>query len=599
MSILEEVSIFFAAAIVAVPLAKRLGFGSVLGYLIAGTLIGPSLLGLIADPEETLHFAEIGVVFLLFVIGLELQPSRLWVLRKSVFGLGTAQVVISCVALVLLARFAASSDWATAVTIGFGLSLSSTAFVLQMLAEKKQLNSASGRASFGVLLLQDLAVIPMIALVPLLAGGGDTSGGVDFVQIAKTCGILALFVFGGRYLLRPVLRLVASAGVHEIFTAAALFLVIGAALLMQSLGLSMGLGAFLAGVLVADSEYRHQLETDIEPFKGLLLGLFFLSVGMSANLSLLTHEPLLILGLTVGLMLLKAAIIFPLGRIYGLNNQHALSLALILPQGGEFAFVLFAIAVSAGVLDPEISERLILVVTLSMALTPILYLINEHWFSRIFTKQEVRPFDVVEDTDHKVIIAGFGRFGQIIARILTIRHIPFTALESSVSQVDFVRKFGSKIYYGDVERLDLLRAAHVDKAKIFVLAVDEVERSVRVAETVKKYFPNVQIIARARNRNHAFRLMDLGVKVHMRDTLLSSIYLAEQVLMGLGLSKEEAQRTASLFKEHDEKLLHRQQAIHHDEEKLMQSAKESAQQLRELFESDVVASEPEKSEPSA
>lgn len=584
MSILQQSLIFLGAGIIAVPIAKRLGFGSVLGYLIAGVLIGPSLLGLIPDVEETLHFAEIGVVMLLFVIGLELQPSRLRVLRRSVFGLGTAQVV-SAAAVLTLAAWSFGVHWTSALTIGLALSLSSTAFVLQMLAEKRQLTSPPGRAGFGILLFQDLAVIPMIALLPLLATS-PSAGPMNLASVVKTVLVLTAFLVGGRYLLRPLLRLVASAQVHEIFTAAALGLVIGAALLMQWLGLSMGLGAFLAGVLVADSEYRHQLETDIEPFKGLLLGLFFLAVGMSANLKLMISEPMIILGITLGLVAAKAILLYPLGLAFGLSGKHALTLSLVLSQGGEFAFVLFSIATANGLLANDLAERLILAVTLSMALTPILYLINERILEPKFSKQKERPFDVVETDDHEVIIAGFGRFGQIIARILSMRKIPFTALESSIAQVDFVRRFGNKIHYGNPARLDSLRAAHVDKAKVFVLAVDDVEQSVRIAELLNRHFPNVVILARARDRNHAYRLMDLGVKVQVRDTLRSSLFLAEEVLKGLGISEDEAKQAAELFRVHDEKTLLKQQAIHHDEEKLIQSARESAQQLRELFESD-------------
>ena len=584
MSILQQSLIFLGAGIIAVPIAKRLGFGSVLGYLIAGVLIGPSLLGLIPDVEETLHFAEIGVVMLLFVIGLELQPSRLRVLRRSVFGLGSAQVFTAAAAITLTA-WLLGVGWTAALTIGLALSLSSTAFVLQMLAEKRQLTSPPGRAGFGILLFQDLAVIPMIALLPLLASS-PAEGPMNVTHVVKTVLVLTVFLVGGRYLLRPLLRLVASAQVHEIFTAAALGLVIGAALLMQWLGLSMGLGAFLAGVLVADSEYRHQLETDIEPFKGLLLGLFFLAVGMSANLQLMLSEPLVIISITLGLVLAKAILIYPLGLLFGLSGKHALTLSLVLAQGGEFAFVLFGIATSNGLLSDELAERLILAVTLSMALTPILYLLNERFFEPMLSEQKERPFDVVDTDDHEVIIAGFGRFGQIIARILSMRGIPFTALESSIAQVDFVRRFGNKIYYGNPARLDSLRAAHVDKAKIFVLAVDDVEQSVRIAELLSHHFPNVTVLARARDRNHAFRLMDLGVKVQIRDTLRSSLFLAEEVLKGLGISGEEAQQAAELFRVHDEETLLKQQAIHDDEEKLIQSARESAQQLRELFESD-------------
>jgi glutathione-regulated potassium-efflux system ancillary protein KefC/glutathione-regulated potassium-efflux system protein KefB len=525
---------------------------------------------------------------LLFVIGLELQPARLRVLRRSVFGLGSAQVAATGVAFTLIAQYWLQ-DWAASVVVGFGLALSSTAFVLQMLAEKKDLRSAPGRASFGVLLFQDLAVIPLIALIPLLSSqGADTaSDSSSLIAIARSVAVLAAFVVGGRYLLRPLMRMVASAQTQEIFTATALLMVLGSAILMDWLGLSMGLGAFLAGVLVADSEYSFQLESDIQPFKGLLLGLFFVAVGMSANLGLLLTEPATILAITVGLIVVKAALLFPLGRAFGLSGRDSLKLGAILAQGGEFAFVLFTLAVSEGLLDAALTSRLILAVTLSMALTPVLYLMGV----RVASKMEhdagkERPFDNVEETDHEVIIAGFGRFGQIIARILSMKRIPFTALEASTDQVDFVRRFGNKIYYGDASKLELLRSAEVDKAKVFVLAVQNPEVSISIARMVRQHFPNVAIYARARNRQHAFALLELGVAGLIRDTFLSSVEMGREILVKLGTDPEQARAAVELFREHDEQRLLEQSAFFRDEDALVQSAKDAVEQLRRQFDLD-------------
>ena len=583
---LQEAVAYLAAAVFAVVLARKLGFGSVLGYLLAGVLIGPWGLRIVTDTQQILHFAEIGVVFLLFIIGLELQPSRLWLLRRAVFGLGALQVLVTGSVLALVAYWLLS-DWAAALLIGFGLALSSTAFVLQMLAEKKELKSVHGRAAFGVLLFQDLAVIPLIAVVPLLAATQISAiDSMALDQIIKTFLVVAGFIVGGHYLLRPLLGWVASAQIQEIFTAAALLLVIGAALIMEWLGLSMGLGAFLAGMLVADSPYRHQLETDIKPFKGLLLGLFFMAVGMSAKLGLLVQQPGLILALTAGLIALKAAIIFPLARAFKMTNRSALTLSAVLAQGGEFAFVLFIIGVTQGLLTAALADQLILAVTLSMAATPLMYLANEKLVGRLFDRETDRPFDTMDDTTDHVIIAGFGRFGQIVARILAMHNIPFTALEVNPAQIDFVRRYGAKIYYGDPARLDLLQSARAHCAKVFVLAVDDVEDSVKIATTVKRHFPDLDLIARARNRQHAFWLMDIGAKIIIRDTFLSSIYAAEEVLIDLGLAPEEAHEATELFREHDEETLRRQHAIHTDEDALIQSQQESNQQLRRLFESD-------------
>lgn len=589
MSLLGQTAIFLGGAVVAVPLFKRIGLGAVLGYLAAGTLIGPWGLRLITNVDDILHFSELGVVLLLFVIGLELQPSRLWVLRKAVFGLGGAQVAVTG-ALLALAGVLLGLRLPAAAVAGIGLSLSSTAFVLQILTEKNQMTAQHGRSAFAILLFQDLAVIPLLAALPLIGApeAGPAEGGGLFAALKVAAALLGVVV-GGRYLLRPVFKILAATHAHEIFTAAALLVVIGSSLLMVAVGLSMSLGAFLAGVLLADSEYRHELEADIEPFKGLLMGLFFIAVGMAANVGLILDRPGLVLGLVAGLLALKAAVLFALGRLSRHTSESARNLAFALPQGGEFAFVLFGVATGYGIMEKPLTDLLIVVVTVSMALTPLLFAFNDVVLKRWLRGGEAREFDTINDGEPRVIIAGFGRFGQIIARILRLKKIPFTALEASSAQVDFVRKFGNKIYYGDASRLDLLRAAKADKARILVLAIDDVAASVKTAETVKKHFPNVEIYARARNRFHAHQLMDIGVKILIRETFLSSLDMAGQVLEGLGTPAEDAQRSLEKFRRHDERTLVVQHAVHRDEKALIQTSKQAMQELESLFETDASA----------
>ena len=583
MSLLAEAIIYLAAAIIAVPICKRLGFGSVLGYLSAGIIIGPFGLRFIRDPEHILHFAELGVVFLLFIIGLELQPSRLWILRRMVFGLGSAQVFLSAIVIGLLAWAYGFTPTAAAIT-GLILALSSTAFVLQLLAEKKQLTTSHGRAAFSILLFQDLAVIPLIALLPLIGSG--SSGGFDPLGVGIALAAITGLIIGGRYLLRPLLRLVARTNLPEIFTATALLVVIGAALIMQFAGMSMVLGAFIAGMLLADSEYRHALEADIAPFKGLLLGLFFIAVGMSVNIGLLLQEPTTILLIVIVLMLAKALVLYPLARLFGLcDTKGALSLAAVLSQGGEFAFVLFALVARENIIDTAIIDRLILGVAVSMMLTPIFYLISERIAGRM-TKSVEPQYDDMQDEENAVLIAGFGRVGQIVGRLLRIKGHSFTALEIDSSQVDVVRSYGSKVHFGDACRIDLLRAAGAERAKLFVLAIDDIESSIKVAETVIGNFPDLKIVARARNRRHAHKLMDLGVTHIFRETLLSSLALSGQVLELLGSDKTEVAIALETFRERDKRLLVEQHAIHHDEARLIQSAKDTASELESLLRSD-------------
>jgi monovalent cation:proton antiporter-2 (CPA2) family protein len=594
MSLLAQIAIFLAAAVIAIPIFRYFKLGSVLGYLFAGIIIGPSCLGLISKIDATEHIAEFGIVLLMFVIGLELQPSRLWVMRKPIFGLGLAQVLVTTLGMGSAAYLGFEQTWQSALVIGFGLSMSSTALVLQLLAERGQINSQYGRSAFSILLFQDIAVLPALALLPLLGGvAAVKSAGPPGWLVVKFLAVLATVVIGGRYVLRPMLRIVAATRVSEAFTAAGLLVVIATALLVSQVGLSLSLGAFLAGVLLADSEFRHELEADIEPFKGLLLGLFFITVGMSANLQLVREKPLTLLGLTVGFMLVKVVVLRGIGRLFGLPNTAGRGLAFSLPSGGEFAFVLFGLAASLGIMDDEIAELLVLVVTGSMILSPMLLLIHDTLFKKKET--DSRPFDTPEELYPKVIIAGFGRFGQIVGRILSAKRISFTALESSQTAVDFLRRFGNQVFYGDASRLELLRAAHAENAEVFVLAIDDVEASVRTAELIRKHFPHLKIFARARNRQHAFRLMDLDVRYTIRETLASSLEMSEKVLETLGLSKSKAVETVRRFRAHDEITMARQQAVKDDENKFQQTTRESAEQLRQLFESD--AARPE--EPAA
>jgi glutathione-regulated potassium-efflux system ancillary protein KefC/glutathione-regulated potassium-efflux system protein KefB len=584
MSLLAQIAIFLAAAVIAVPIFRYFKLGSVLGYLAAGIIIGPAGLGLISRVDATQHIAEFGIVLLMFVIGLELQPSRLWVMRKPIFGLGLAQVVVTTLGLGSAAYFGFEQTMGSALIIGFGLSMSSTALVLQLLAERGQLNSQFGRSAFSILLFQDVAVLPALALLPLLGVAAARTAGPGGWLLIKFIAVLGTVIIGGRYVLRPMLRIVAATGVAEAFTAAGLLIVIGTALLVSQVGLSLPLGAFLAGVLLADSEFRHELEADIEPFKGLLLGLFFITVGMSANLGLVLQKPLTLAGLTLGFMLLKVAVLWAIGRLSGLSTTASRGLAFSLPSGGEFAFVLFGLGATLGIMDTEIAELLVLVVTASMILSPLLLALHDAMFKR--KEADSRPFDTPDELYPKVIIAGFGRFGQIVGRILRAKKIAFTALEANQTQVDFLRRFGNQVFYGDASRLEMLRAAHAENAELFVLAVDDVEASVKTAELIRKHFPQLKIFARARNRQHAFRLMDLDVRYVIRETLVSSLEMSEKILETLGLSKSTAIETVRRFRVHDEQTMAKQQAVKDDETKFQQTTRESAEQLLHLFETD-------------
>jgi glutathione-regulated potassium-efflux system ancillary protein KefC/glutathione-regulated potassium-efflux system protein KefB len=586
MQLLEQVAIFLLTAVLIVPIFQRLKLGAVLGYLAAGMIIGPWGFGVIGDVESTLQFSEFGVVLLLFLIGLELEPRRLWTLRNSVFGLGGAQVAATGAVIGLLA-LAVGFSWQAALIIGFGCAMSSTALVLSSLAERGQLLTRYGRESFAILLFQDLAVIPLLALLPLLSTAHGP-GASQWLGAAKGIAVIAVFIAGSRLLIRPALKFIAINRSREVFTAAALLLVIGTALIMEMIGLSMSLGAFLAGVLLADSEFRHELEADIEPFKGLLLGLFFIAVGMSANLTLVWNAPLTLFGLALAMMLIKFAVMYVISRATGTPNNTAQRLAVALAQGGEFAFVLFAAATALGVFDLATSQMLIMAVTISLLLAPLLIAAHDRLITRWIDRNSTPEYDVIDGPGNPVIIAGFGRVGQIVSRVLRMCGIPFTALEVNYQQVDFVRRFGSKIYFGDATRLDLLMSAQTGNAKLFVLAIDDVESSLKTAALVRQHFPDLPILARARNRTHYFQLRDLGIKMIYRETFLSSIAVAHQALLELGFTAAAAERAANLFRQHDEGLIEEQHAVHHDEAQLIQNVQLATEQLKSLFEADTV-----------
>jgi glutathione-regulated potassium-efflux system protein KefB len=585
---LQTAVVFLLATVIAVPLTKRFRLGAVLGYLMAGLVIGPHALGLVNDTAGVATISEFGVVLMLFVIGLELSPQRLWVMRRSVFGTGMLQVLTAGAVISLLGSYVFGLRAGAAAIIGGSLALSSTAFGLQILAERKEAGSAYGRQAFAILLFQDLAAIPLIAAVPLLATSAQTHG-VDPLGIARTVAVILAVVIGGRYLLRPIFRFIARSGSVEVSTATALLVVMGTAWLMELGGVSTTLGAFVAGMLLADSEYRHELESNIEPFKGLLLGLFFISVGMSMDISLLLSQPWLMLGLVLGLLLLKGALLWPLGLwMGGLNRADALRLAVLLACGGEFAFVTLKLARDRALIDATTHDALVLAITLSMALTPLLVLLGAR-LVHVLPKKPLREYDRIElEAPPRVIIAGFGRMGQIVARVLRAQRIPFVALEHSVEQVDTSRRFGTlNLFFGDPARAELLRAAGADKAEVFVLATDDPETNLRTAQVVKQQFPHLRIVARARNRQHVFRLMDLGIEEPVRETFHSSLKLTRKTLEALGLSTELATDRVERFRRQDEQLLQTQALIFDDETKLVQSTREAMNDLQDLFEADI------------
>lgn len=588
MSLLMQLVVLLGAAVTAVPLFRKLGLGAIIGYLAAGALVGPWGLGLIGERhevDEVFHLGEFGVVLLFFVIGLELHPRRLWLMRHDIFGLGGLQLLLTALPLAAIAHLLGSPPLEAGL-IGVALAFSSTAFAIQLLAERKELHSPHGRKAFAVLLFQDIAVVPVLALLPLLTRGDAMPQGTElWLAALKSLGLVALIVVLGRYALRYAMRIVAAARVHEVFTAMSLLTVGLTAMIAEMAGLSMALGGFMAGVLLADSEYRHALEADLNPFKGLLLGLFFMSVGMSVNLELFTQQAGLILSLSVGLILLKAAILMGLFRLWGLGHAGSAASAAMLSQGGEFGFVLFAAAATAGIAGPERLDLLVAVVIVTMAMTPLFTALVARATARGPAAPK-REWDIPDVTEPRVVIAGFGRFGQIVARILHARKIPFTALELNPEQVDLAKRFGNKVHYGDPTRLELLRAARVDRARVFVLALDDVEDSMQVARMLTEHYPHLTIFARARNRGHAYQLMELGIRHIYRELFFSSLEMTRAVLRDLGFEPKDADHIVERFRENDEERLKAGFGSHHDLEEMIAQAKESARELEALLEED-------------
>lgn len=578
---------FLLASVLAVPLFRRFGLSAVLGYLCVGLVLGPFGLRVISSPESMLTISEFGVVMMLFVIGLELSPAKLWQLRQRIFVTGSLQVALSALGLFIVLH-ALGLSLQSALILALGLALSSTAVVLQLLAERRNLAEPHGRSAFGILLFQDIVAIPLLAAIPLLGQSRISGGGPSGAMVLEAIGVLLLVVVLGRFVMRRLFLAVAWTRMREIFTATTLLLVIGTGWLLHSVGLSMGLGAFLAGVLTADSEFRHEVEAQVDPFKGLLLGLFFISVGMTINLPAIAGEPLIILGGVAALLAIKAAVLYLLGLWQaGIGRRQSLLLAGSMALGGEFAFVVFADSVKYGLIDALWRDRLVAVVGISIALTPFILIALQALFRRFpEAGPEAEPaYDPIEDSHPRVVIAGFGRMGQIIGRMLDARRIRFIALENSVDQVAMSRKFGNMIYFGDPSRLEVLQSAHVAQAELLIIVADNPEVNLKIAQLAKRHFPHLRVIARARNRQHAFRLMDLGA-VAVRETLHSSVEIGKLAFIGLGIPQEQAERSAGTFLEHDEHILAEQYLVHDNEAALVASTEEAYRQLEALFDAD-------------
>jgi glutathione-regulated potassium-efflux system ancillary protein KefC len=581
---LSSAVVYLGAAVVCVPIAKALKLGSVLGYLAAGCIIGPFGLQLIADPAATLHFAEIGVVLMLFVIGLELDVHHLWTMRRAVFGGGALQLAAAALPLGLGA-FGLGLPWQAALVAGLSLALSSTAVSMQTMGEKNLLLAPVGRTAFAVLLFQDIAAIPLLGLVPLLAEAQSEQSAVDPLAALKVPAAVVLVIVVGRFLTRPVLRIVARTGQREVFSAFTLLLVLGIAMLMASVGISMALGAFLAGVLLAGSEYRHALETDIEPFRGLLMGLFFIAVGMSVDFGLLGREPLFMALIVLGFQLLKAVSIWVIGPLLGVVPRERWLLAALLAQGGEFAFVVFGVARSARLLPGEWDARLTLAVALSMALTPVLVILYDKWVAASADRSEREP-DAIEDTHPQVIIAGFGRFGQIVGRLLFASGIKATVLDHDPDRIESLRSFGFKVYYGDATRVDLLHAAGAEHARLVVLAIDDPDTSVRLAVALQENFPKLPIVARARDVGHWQRLRARGLHVVERETFESALVIGRRALEVLGVRPYEARERADQFRTHNIQMLESILPLWEDERERTALARTAREQLEQQMSED-------------
>lgn len=576
--------LYLSAAVLTVPIARALGLGAIIGYLAAGIAIGPWGFALVSNVQDILHFAEFGVVLMLFLVGLELQPTRLWSLRRPIFGLGSAQVLGCALALCALG-LAAGLPWRWALLGGLGLALSSTAIALQTLAERHLLRTTSGESAFSILLFQDIAAIPILALAGLLGASGAQGGSTASMalEVAKVAAVIVAIVLGGRLLLRPLLRWIARSRTPEIFTAAALLLVVAIAYLMVLIGLSMALGAFLAGVLLAESEFRRELETDIEPFKGLLLGLFFIAVGMSIDFGAMLRAPLLVAALLGGFVLVKCAVIYTLARAVAIPAPERPVFTLLLAQGGEFAFVVFQAAAGSGAMPAETGSLLIGVVALSMLCTPLLLVLLDRWVLPRYAST-LRPSaeeEISEPQSAPVLICGFGRYGQIVARVLLAQGIPATVLDYSVDILEVARTFGYRVFYGDATRLDLLRMAGAAQARVLVLAVDEQGPSLKIAALARQHFPHLAIVARARDLAHWNELRDLGVTEVQREVFESSLLSARSVLGHMGLQPAEADALLERFRAHNIALADRMYPHHKDRARMIAVAREGRSQLAE------------------
>ena len=576
--------IYLGAAVIAVPLSRALGLGSIIGYLAAGIAIGPWGLGLVRNVEDILHFAEFGVVLMLFLVGLELEPRRLWSLRRPIFGWGSAQV-LGCAAVLCAAAMAAGLPWRVSLVAALGLALSSTAIALQVMGERNLLPTSSGQAGFSILLFQDVAAIPILALLPLLGGvseANDTAAASRWLEAAKIVAVIGGIVLGGRLLLRPLLRWIAKSRTPEIFTAASLLLVVAIAALMQLVGLSMALGAFLAGVLLAESEYRRELETDIEPFKGLLLGLFFIAVGMSIDFGVLLKSPGLMALAVLAFLAIKALVIWGVARGIGLPVQERPVFILLLAQGGEFAFVVFQAAAGARVISPETSSLLVGAVAVSMLLSPLLLVAVDKLLLPRYANCNTPQLDEISQPQHApIIIAGFGRYGQIVGRMLSAQGIAATVLDHDADMIEAARSFGYKVFYGDATRLDLLRIAGAQTAKVLVVAVDDTEQSLAIVDLAREHFPHLELVARARDVVHWNALRDRGVMRVERELFESSLRSARTVLEVLGFVPHEARAQAMRFRRHNLQLFEQMYPHHRDRAKVIAVIKQGRQQLEE------------------
>jgi monovalent cation:proton antiporter-2 (CPA2) family protein len=576
-SFLEQALVYLAAGAIAVPIFQRLGLGSVLGYLIAGIVIGPWGLRLIDNPQTVLHFAEFGVVLLLFLVGLELNPRRLWTLRRLIFGLGGGQVMLT-IAAVAAISLALGQSMTVALVAGMGFAMSSTAIGLASLAERNLLNTPGGQKSFAVLLFQDIAVIPLMVVLGLMAAGKGGATSFDWTAAGIAVGMIGLLVLAGHYALRPVLRFIANTKLREIFVGFSLLLVLGIAALMEAVGLSMALGAFLAGVLLADSEYRHELELDIEPFKGLLLGLFFIAVGMSIDLGLFVRTPLVVLGLALGIVALKAVILYPLARPFSCPPADALLVALALSQVGEFAFVLFGAA--SQLLPRPTVDLLNAAVAVSMLTTPLLLMLHSR-AAQFLVRSTPRAEDAIDEAN-PVIVAGFGRFGQIMTRILRGLGIEATVIDHDPNEIELVRRFGWKAYYGDATRPDLLEAAGAAHARLLVVAIDRPEAAMTLVKRVRERYPNLKILVRAHSRTDAFEYAELGVPA-VREVFGSALDAAAQAMHMLGYRAYTARRVVQHFRRHDEELLARTASHRHDINRLIALSEQGRDDLAQLL----------------